>query len=419
MAGHNQEGMDPTVSMLLIGGIMIVLIWVMFNYFQPHLYYLWALIKFPQAWIFSKLGFIMSDAWVNDYKAYTYDLGDFITHGFGNLSEYRTACETIANQATEIDTSARSEYYCTQWTNVQYMINGQDFNELVAGRPVERHIMGAVEIVGQISRFLYGIPILVIAYLVYSKNPQLRFTTQYNLDKFKAFQAKAWKMIAPTVKFDPLTDKKHIWDEALSPKDWVEKENIEVHDIAPDREHTRNSLSKQLKTPWAGANRLEAHERALLAAFALKIVQKNAECTELLSLLSQSWVAHGSVKKAMKSMPALRKQIDTIIADEEMGLKILKYSRNHSFVESAFANMLDAARERGGVLASAEFLWLKAEDRGLWYVLNGVGRPTYHMEGAGAIAHWKAERATGRPLPEPDVDEAVFGLEEYYARNYS
>ena len=55
------------------------------------------------------------------------------------------------------------------------------------------------------------------------------------------------------------------------------------------------------------------------------------------------------------------------------------------------ASLLEMARI-DGVLASAEFLWLKPVDRRMWYMLNCVGRQTAVAEIAGLFAHWQAEK---------------------------
>ena len=74
------------------------------------------------------------------------------------------------------------------------------------------------------------------------------------------------------------------------------------------------------------------------------------------------------------------------------------------------ASMLEGARNIG-VLASAEFIWLKPIDRGLWYMLNSVGRSTAVAEICGAYAHWIAESRNNGPLFAPMVGEAIKGLE--------
>ena len=74
------------------------------------------------------------------------------------------------------------------------------------------------------------------------------------------------------------------------------------------------------------------------------------------------------------------------------------------------ASLLAAARD-DGVVPSSEFLWLKPIDRRLWYMLNCIGRQTPYAEVGGPFAHWKAEKAMGRPSLIPMIDEAIKALE--------
>ena len=78
------------------------------------------------------------------------------------------------------------------------------------------------------------------------------------------------------------------------------------------------------------------------------------------------------------------------------------------------ASLLELARD-DGVLAGAEFLWLKTIDRPLWYMLNSVGRRTAFPEVAGPFGHWMVEKRLRRPLKTPMVAEAIDGLEEAVA----
>jgi intracellular multiplication protein IcmP len=74
---------------------------------------------------------------------------------------------------------------------------------------------------------------------------------------------------------------------------------------------------------------------------------------------------------------------------------------------------LMTARSEGGVLAPAQFVWLRAHDRALWYPLNNLGRQSFHMEAMGTMAHFKAEKMAQRPIPRPKVADAVKSLVEF------
>jgi hypothetical protein len=82
----------------------------------------------------------------------------------------------------------------------------------------------------------------------------------------------------------------------------------------------------------------------------------------------------------------------------------------HGMRESLLIAMLLAARKRRGVLASAEFLWLKGVDRGLWYALANAGRGTFLVEGLAAMDHYHHELVDGAPSRHPRIDNAVASL---------
>ena len=61
------------------------------------------------------------------------------------------------------------------------------------------------------------------------------------------------------------------------------------------------------------------------------------------------------------------------------------------------------ARSEGGVLAPAQFLWLRGHDRALWYPLNNLGRKSFHIEAMGAMCQYKAEKRVSRPIPKGEI----------------
>lgn len=87
-----------------------------------------------------------------------------------------------------------------------------------------------------------------------------------------------------------------------------------------------------------------------------------------------------------------------------------QYRERHGTRESLLLGLLAYARKRRGVLASAEFVWLKGVDRGLWYALTNLGRGAFLVEGLAAMDHYHHEMAEGRPSREPRVDNAAASL---------
>jgi len=264
------------------------------------------------------------------------------------------------------------------------------------------------------------IPILgVIGFWVLLFSPRNRFMTKHTLESLIATQAKMWPIISPIVKFNPsktgrvlgdmVPDKLPLFAEALSPEEWVSWNRIPVVNGIPDRDAARRSFIKQLGPRWSGAGSLPVHMRALLAAFALKGAQKREASDDFLGRLALSW----SPTNGFRPEASLISEIDKILHDPETGGRIIPIADAHAFRTTALLGALRWARANGGVLAPAQFLWVRGEDRALWYPLNNLGRRSFHSEGAGAMAHFMSEEAAKKPLPIPRVDTAIVTLNTY------
>lgn len=108
------------------------------------------------------------------------------------------------------------------------------------------------------------------------------------------------------------------------------------------------------------------------------------------------------------------KSIEKLVLDKELGPLYRKVAgekimARHAYSRIGLMSMLDEARNTG-VVACNEFAWLKGMDRILWYCASSVGRKVSFVESAGCFAHWLIEIQIGRPLPHPEVQEAVEGL---------
>ncbi len=149
--------------------------------------------------------------------------------------------------------------------------------------------------------------------------------------------------------------------------------------------------------------------QGLLAAFALKGAQKREESDEFLGKLALAW----SPETGFKPEAELASEIKKILKDPKLGGRLVPAMDKFAWRTTAMLGALKWARDNGGVLAPAQFLWLRAEDRSLWYPLNNLGRRAFHSEGAGAMAHFMAEEAAKKPLPIPRVDTCIITLNTY------
>lgn len=259
----------------------------------------------------------------------------------------------------------------------------------------------------------------VAVYVTYF-SPRGKFRTKHSLESFIKIQAKMWPVISPIVDFNPIKssaripgssvpDKLPLFAEALSPEEWISWHRIPVTNGVVDREATRRALLLQLGPRWSGIENQAPYFQALFAAFALKGAQKREESDEFLGRVALCW----SAKKGFRVTPEVAAEIKKIIADPELGGKASGQAAQHAYRTTAMLETLRWARSMGGVLAPAQFVWLRGTDRNLWYALNNLGRRSFHVEGMGAMAHFMAEQAAKKPLPIPRVDTAIVTLNQF------
>ncbi len=268
-----------------------------------------------------------------------------------------------------------------------------------------------------------GVCIGIGAYALYF-SPRNKFKTRYNLEGLIKIQAKMWPVIAPIVNFNPakhsarvsgeeVPDRLPLFAEALSPEEWVSYHRIPVTNGIPDKEAVRNAFLPQLGPRWRGFEGLPPYQRALAAAFALKGAQKREKSDELLGRIATCW----SADQGFTLRPEVMAEVDKLLKDSAVGGAALKIAQLHAWRTTALLGILKWARLMGGVLAPAQFIWLRGEDRSLWYPLNNLGRRTFHAEGAGALAHFLAEEGAHKPLIMPRLETAIVTLNQYLAAN--
>ncbi|HVY12868.1 MAG TPA: type IV secretion system protein, partial [Alphaproteobacteria bacterium] len=238
--------------------------------------------------------------------------------------------------------------------------------------------------VGDYTRF----PIILlllgggIFYMFFSK--KTKFRTHYDLEGLIRLQAQQWPVVKPVADFDPSIQARNpgdpvpeqlpIFAEALSPEEWVAFHNIPMTGKTPDRDGMRRAFQLQLGPRWTGLGGLTPAQKCLVAAMALKGAQQRKEGDALLGRVALCWNHRSDFTPTVDLMS----EVDKILNDERLGGAAMKIAAKHAYRTTAMLGMLKWARERGGVLASASFLWLRGHERALWYPLNNLGRRTYH-----------------------------------------
>ncbi len=272
--------------------------------------------------------------------------------------------------------------------------------------------------VGNYIRFPMIIVILILAAIVFFTNSTRVFKRIYTMRDLAKLEQPNWPQITPVVNLDLIkTDiDKGPWAMALTPMQFCKRHNLlqefkrppqegMTHkewnriDVSLKRGDTNKIFVLQLGPLWPGINRVPPHIRALFAAFAARINGDAKATSEFFTSINRS----AAGKLDFSGVDALLKKY----ADSKIVQGVVQ---SHAYLLTVMAEMLAAARS-DGVQASSDFLWLKPVDRRLWYMLNTVGRQTPFVEVAGPFAHWIAERALGKRLLVPMVEEATNALE--------
>jgi intracellular multiplication protein IcmP len=177
------------------------------------------------------------------------------------------------------------------------------------------------------------------------------------------------------------------------------------------REAARRTFVVQLGSYWEGTQALPSHTQALLAVFAARAARDREASNQLLLQIAASAVGNKAEDGPAAFISRLNfSGTDTLLKKYLTHKTVAQVTKRHAYVLGVLASMLQLARQ-DGVLAAADFLWLKPADRPLWFMLNAVGRQTAFPEVAGPFAHWIAERSIGHKLVVPMVDTAVSALE--------
>ncbi len=201
-----------------------------------------------------------------------------------------------------------------------------------------------------------------------------------------------------------------------------------------DRKKTLALYASQLATPWRGYEALPPYLKKLAGAWALFAADEKDQAQRLLDGMSLSFRAPVPARKGglCRTFPFFRpgtrghgycidchmdreteKAVLRALADKTISQAI---GRHGCWQDMALLALYEQARQRG-ILATAEFIWLKPVNRQLFYLCNNMGRRTAWPETAGAWAHYTAEKTLAALDPladgirEPHVIEAVNALE--------
>ena len=289
-----------------------------------------------------------------------------------------------------------------------------------------KDLYGIAHAVGTETRIPAACIMLVLAAICMVRAAPSRFKRAFDMDALIAEQAKSFPTTAAFVRrrlrlVEPEKAPRPA-DYAQTPEEWIalhatRKEGFVEGDA-------QRALAAQLGPRWRGPEQAAPHARALYAAFALHLAGQRQAAQKLLGELSEALADPGKETDAGPAVPlvlphAMVGKVDATLGslDSEVRLPADRVAAAHAYTHPALMTLLNEARLAAGVLAPAQFAWLKLVDRPLWYALHSLGfetegfarylHPNARIEAAGARDHWAAERIAKRPLPSPSVERAL------------
>lgn len=274
------------------------------------------------------------------------------------------------------------------------------------------------EVIGRYFMYPSIFLILVMAIFVFKNHKFMRYVRAHNMETLMSQEQKNWPQISPVVNLDLMSMdiNKGPWAMAMNPLQFCKAYKLVHVEMIGDmkaswradgkvnatviEEKANRVFAQQLGSLWEGHHKLPPHIKALFAIFVVRAEHEPE-------------VARNYLKKL--AISAAKGQIDY----SETETLINKYyakskpthiiEKRHAYVSTVMASMLEVART-DGVLASADFLWLKPVDRRMWQMLNNVGRSVATCEIAGIYAHWLVEKQLLRPIAVPVVEQATKAL---------
>jgi intracellular multiplication protein IcmP len=234
----------------------------------------------------------------------------------------------------------------------------------------------------------------------------------FDLSTLAAYQATHWKVALTGSRFDPAKEDES-QNPSMKPMEWLQKNALPLTKGRDgygelDETVTTAAFARQLGDTYVGLKKLPVYAQALAVTFGLSRL-RDKRVQEMKEKLTEIWTLEDRADAEKKTAELLA----PYLADQKFVTSVEKILGGHAFINTALMGLFEAAKKEGGVLACAEIRWLKPIDRTLWYTLQNVGRHAYFIEGAGARAHYFAEKVSGEQKVEPYVGEALYGLKDY------
>ena len=292
------------------------------------------------------------------------------------------------------------------------------WRDFIASHPDHTHltflsVQELSEDVGSWLRFPIAIILFVMGCIVSMRHSTARFVKTYSMKSLAAIESQNWPHITPVLGLNLAKQDIDVgpWAMAYTPQGYgttfnmIEVINEDGKKVWSVRkaEATRQFIL-QVGPLWSGVDKLPIYLQALVVIFMGRATKKRD--------VADKYIAQIAASAASGKLNFTGVKEDLAQFKDSKLLSWLEH--HHAYTTTLMASMLVAARS-DGVLATSEFIWLKAVDRRIWYMLNSAGRQTAVVEISGAFSHWLAEKKLKRSIKTPMVKMAVKGFEEAMA----
>jgi intracellular multiplication protein IcmP len=291
-----------------------------------------------------------------------------------------------------------------------------------------RDLYGILHAVGMFVRIPATALVVLLAAICTVRAAPSRYRRAFDLDGLIREQALSFPVtsafVGRALRLVPLGDTLRPADYALTPMEWVQHFASD-RDGRFDEARAKSALVAQLGPNWMGPDKATPIARLLFVAFGLHLQGRRQEALDLLGAASAALAAPKKGQPEGPEQPlalpaSILARVDALLVQTVSFETAQEIAGQHAYTTPALMGLLNAARMRAGVLAPAQFAWLKLVDRPFWFALHslgyetdGIGRylhPNPRAEAAGARDHWAVEQVAGGPVLRPSVERAVEAL---------
>jgi hypothetical protein len=301
--------------------------------------------------------------------------------------------------------------------------------------------------------------IIYIVYLLTKKiNNKKRFDTVYNIKSLAEQESEIWTQIKPIVyEQDKMTSSKSLdsgWF-AMSekPQEYFKRNNLLNYTKNTDKSSSDFKMlnftlnynkayqyfSNELGAPFKDFNSLSIEKKCVLAIIVAKLTSQPEKSKYFNDSLATAYSSHKDKeheKINLKYRQIIHKEVEDYISSSFGLIKTKRHFfffkktvidkrieivnelvSKHFYEKTLIARLLEASRKKG-VLATCEFLWLKKENRDLWYMLSQTGRIASFCECAGSWSHYLYEKTTDQKIRQPKVKAAIDSADHHLKKLY-